>query len=342
MSILSNRGFKAVLYFWSGLIRNVTAGRLLNYFKLRLSYRLAGFQKHPRHWGFPVAVSVEPTTACNLQCPECPSGSGKLHRPAGILSLEQFDVYLQKLPHEVSWLTLYFQGEPFLNRNFFDMIKLAKKRRLIVSTSTNGHFLNPENAKKAIESGLDKIIISLDGVDADTYLNYRKGGNFEKVVEGIRMLKAKKLELGSHSPLVSIQFLVLRQNERQLSAMAMLGRKLGADVLEFKTAQHYGYEEGSPYMTSIDKYSRYRLSGNGRYAIKNKLHNRCWRMWSSSVITWDGKVVPCCYDKNAEYCYGNLQQNEFKDIWKCNEAAKFREQLWRSRKEIDICRNCHE
>ncbi|MBE0661312.1 MAG: SPASM domain-containing protein [Bacteroidales bacterium] len=342
MEILSIRGFKAVLYFWSGLIRNVTAGRLINYLKLRLSYHLAGFQKHPRHWGFPVAVSVEPTTACNLQCPECPTGRGTLQRPAGKLSIEQFDYYLQKLPREVSWLTFYFQGEPFLNRNFIDMVKLAKKRRMIVTTSTNGHFLNLENATKAIESGLDKIIISLDGADADTYLNYRKGGSFDKVVEGIKQLTAKKKELGSHKPLVCIQFLVFKQNEHQLEAMTLLSRELGADVLEFKTAQHYDFEEGSPYMTSLDKYSRYRLAGNGKYAIKNKLHNRCWRMWSSSVITWDGKVVPCCYDKDASYCFGNLQESGFEEIWKGAEADKFRRQLLHSRKDIEICRNCHE
>jgi MoaA/NifB/PqqE/SkfB family radical SAM enzyme len=179
MKILSFRGFIAVLYFWSGLIRGITAGRLVNYLKLRASYHLSGFQKYPSHWGFPMAVSVEPTTACNLQCPECPTGKGALQRPSGKLSLEQFGVFLQKLPREVSWLTFYFQGEPFMNRDFFEMVKLAKKRRIVVSTSTNGHFLNPENATKAITSGLDKIIISLDGADAGTYLNYRQGGNFD-------------------------------------------------------------------------------------------------------------------------------------------------------------------
>lgn len=342
MKILSFRGRRSLWHQWITMLRISTFRRLSNYLLLRLSYTFSAIRGKPFLMAMPVAVSIEPTTACNLRCPECPSGTGKLERPGGKLQLKHFIPILEKLPPETVWLTLYFQGEPYLNKDFTEMVRMAKKRRLFVSTSTNGHFLDEETARKTICSGLDKIIVSIDGADAETYLSYRRGGDFEKVLAGVKSLTALKRELKSLSPLVVIQFLVFRQNEHQIKDIHALSKSLGADVLELKTAQHYSYEDGNPYMTSIDKYSRYRMKKTGKYALKGKMHRHCRRMWSSCVITWDGSVVPCCYDKNAEHCYGNLQQKDFQAIWKGNEAGKFREQLWRSRKEIEICSNCHE
>lgn len=342
MKILSFRGRRSLWHQWITLLRISSFRRLSNYLLLLVSYTLAVIRGKTFIMAMPVAVSIEPTTACNLRCPECPSGAEKLERPGGKLQLKHFIPILEKLPPETMWLTLYFQGEPYLNKNFIEMVRTAKKRRLFVSTSTNGHFLDEETARKTIVSGLDKIIVSIDGADAETYLSYRRGGNFEKVLAGVKHLTALKRELKSLSPLVVIQFLVFRQNEHQIKDIAALSKSLGADVLELKTAQHYSYEDGNPYMTSIDKYSRYKKRKSGKYALKGNMHNHCRRMWSSCVITWDGSVVPCCYDKNAEYCYGNLQQSNFKDIWEGNEAEKFRKQLWLSRKEIAICSNCHE
>jgi MoaA/NifB/PqqE/SkfB family radical SAM enzyme len=188
MKILSFRGSRAVIHQWLTLVRISTISRLLNYLKLRFSYSLSVLRGKPYFHGAPMAVSIEPTTACNLRCPECPSGTGTLKRPGGKLSLKQFETILAKLPTQTSWLTFYFQGEPYLNRDFPEMVKLAKKRRMFVSTSTNGHFLDEETARKTIGSGLDKIIISIDGADAETYLNYRQGGDFEKVIAGVKHL----------------------------------------------------------------------------------------------------------------------------------------------------------
>jgi radical SAM protein with 4Fe4S-binding SPASM domain len=342
MKVLSHRGMRALVHHWFRFARMLTLRRVLNALILRSGYYISGLRHQPVNWGMPEAVSIEPTTACNLRCPECPSGTRSLKRATGNLSLEKFREILMKLPKEVSWLTFYFQGEPYLNRNFTEMVGLAKEFKRFVSTSTNGHFLSSENAKKTIESGLDKIIISLDGADAATYLNYRKGGDFEKVITGIKTLTALKKTLKSYSPLVVLQFLVFKQNEHQINEMLKLSRELGADALEFKTAQHYDYVDGNPFMTSIDKYSRYRKDKSGKYRVKTRMHNRCWRMWHSCVITWDGSIVPCCYDKDAMHCYGNLHKSDFKKIWKGEEATAFRHRLRQSRKDIEICSNCHE
>lgn len=342
MKVLSFYGLKALLKHHLQLVSAITPARLWNLLNLNLSYHFSVMLKKPFHRGQPYAVSVEPTTACNLKCPECPTGEGILKRRRGTLNLSHFETILSKLPRQTFYLTLYFQGEPYLNRHFFDMVKTAKGKHMIVTTSTNGHFLDDENARKTIESGLDKVIISLDGADAQTYINYRRGGDFNKVIEGIRTLVKLRRKMRRLLPLIEIQFLVFKQNEDQLTEIKKLCRELGADVLSFKTAQHYYFVQGNPYMTSIEKYSRYRKTQSGEFMLKNKLRNRCRRMWSSCVLTWDGNLIPCCYDKDATHGYGNLLQHDFEQLWKGKEAGKFRRLVQNSRKQIAICCNCHE
>lgn len=109
-----------------------------------------------------------------------------------------------------------------------------------------------------------------------------------------------------------------------------------------KTAQIYDYENGSPLIPRQERYSRYRREENGTWSIKNALSDHCWRMWHSCVVTWDGKVVPCCFDKDAMFTMGDLTKESFADIWNSNTYYEFRRTLLTSRKEIEMCRNCTE
>ena len=70
--------------------------------------------------------------------------------------------------------------------------------------------------------------------------------------------------------------------------------------------------------------------------------DHCWRLWHTCVITWDGKVVPCCFDKDASHPMGSLAEQDFDTIWKGTAYQQFRGALLRSRSEIDICQNCTE
>jgi radical SAM protein with 4Fe4S-binding SPASM domain len=83
-------------------------------------------------------------------------------------------------------------------------------------------------------------------------------------------------------------------------------------------------------------------AGKGKFEIKNKLLNHCWKMWHSAVITWDGLVVPCCFDKDAEYRMGNVSKSSFKEVWMSEKYLSFRKQLIGSRKNIEMCKNCTE
>ena len=121
-----------------------------------------------------------------------------------------------------------------------------------------------------------------------------------------------------------------------------LAKEIGIDHVALKTAQIYDYKNGSELIPTIDKYSRYQKMGDSTYSLKNELLSHCWKMWQSCVITWDGKVVPCCFDKDAHYVMGDLQQQSFREIWQSEKYNSFRATILRSRDEIEMCRNCTE
>jgi radical SAM protein with 4Fe4S-binding SPASM domain len=114
------------------------------------------------------------------------------------------------------------------------------------------------------------------------------------------------------------------------------------DEVAFKTAQIYDFQQGSPLIPENNKYSRYRKNDDGTYSIKNRLLNHCWKMWHSCVITWDGLVVPCCFDKDGNHSMGDMKTQRFKDLWHEEKYIKFRRSLTKARSEIDICSNCTE
>lgn len=324
------------------LLGKTTPGRAWNAARVFSSYHYSRLLKKPSHWALPTSISIEPTTSCNLRCPECPSGLRSFTRPTGMLEPALFKQVIDELYGSLSYLTFYFQGEPYLNPNFLELVQYASQKKIYTATSTNAHFLNDEMAKRTIQSGLDRLIISIDGTTQETYQAYRVGGKLDKVIEGARNIVRWKKELKSITPFVVFQFLVVKPNEHQIEEVHKLAEEIGVDHVALKTAQIYDYENGSKLIPTLDQYSRYQRNSDNTYSIKNELTNNCWKMWQSCVITWDGKVVPCCFDKDAQYVMGDLREQSFKEIWQSDKYNNFRASLLRSREEIEMCRNCTE
>jgi len=316
--------------------------KITNATRVVRSYLSSKWTGNNRHSGMPIAISIEPTTACNLRCPECPSGLRSFTRPTGMLQPELFQKVIDELSKELIYLIFYFQGEPYLNTEFLNLVEYASKKGIYTATSTNAHYLNDENAKKTIESGLDRLIISIDGTTQEVYEQYRIGGKLEKVIEGTRNIISWKKKLRSKTPHTIFQFLVVGPNEHQTDEVKKLARELGVDEVAFKTAQIYDFEQGNELIPKNNFFSRYRRNAQGLYEIKNPLLNHCWKLWHSCVITWDGKVIPCCFDKDAQYVMGDLNSESFRQIWKNEKYQNFRQSVLRSRSEIDMCKNCTE
>ena len=325
------------------LLSKLTVARAWNGIKVLSSFYISRFTKKPVQWGLPVSISFEPTTSCNLRCPECPSGLRQFTRPTGMLKKDFFTETIDDIHRHLLYLIFYFQGEPYLNTDFLEMVKYASKKGIYTATSTNAHYLTDEAARKTIESGLDRLIISIDGTTQDVYQQYRVGGHLDKVLEGARNIVKWKKELKSKTPFVFFQFLVVKPNEHQVEDIKRLAKEIGVDEVRFKTAQVYNFEnDPNKLIPENDTFSRYKKTADGKYAAKNKLANHCWKLWHANVITWDGLVVPCCFDKDAMHQLGNLKNESFKNIWHNSNYKQFRSELMSSRKNIDICSNCSE
>jgi len=324
------------------LVSKLSFRRAWNGIKVLSSYYISKWFKKPVQWGMPISISFEPTTSCNLRCPECPSGLRAFTRPTGMLQQNFFKDTIDQLHKELLYLVFYFQGEPYLNPDFLDMVKYASSKKIYTATSTNAHYLNDDAAKRTIESGLDRLIISIDGTTQDVYEQYRVGGRLDKVLEGTKNVVKWKNEMKSKTPFIVFQFLVVKPNEHQIEDVKKLAKEIGVDDVWFKTAQVYDYQnDPNKLIPTNDKYSRYKNTGKG-YEFKGKLANHCWRLWHDPVITWDGLVAPCCFDKDAQHKLGDLKQRPFKEIWKNGEYSKFRTAILKGRKNIDICSNCSE
>lgn len=322
--------------------RVLTHRKLVNYILTFISYYLSKFIKKPILLHRPFTLSFEPTTTCNLGCPECPSGLKSFTRDTGNALLEDYEIILNKVYKDLIFIYLYFQGEPFIHKGFTDMIRLAKKYNIFTITSTNAHYLTKNKCKETIEAGLDRLLISIDGTTQEVYEQYRREGNLAKVLEGTRNMVEMRKEMGKSNPEIIFQMLVVRPNEHQISEVYRLASEIGVDMVVLKTAQVYDFENGNELIPTIDKYARYRQQTNGKWKIKNELKNQCWKLWHSAVSTWDGHMIPCCFDKDANYKMGNLITDDFNSIWTSEKYNEFRRAILQSRKSIDICQNCSE
>ena len=323
-------------------LSKITPRRLFNLSKVLSSFYVTKWTGKAVQWGLPFTISFEPTTACNLRCPECPSGLRSFSRATGNLKSDFFRTTIDSLYKDLLYLIFYFQGEPYINPEFLDMVEYANEKGIYTITSTNGHFLNDDNAKRTISSGLDRLIISVDGTTQETYESYRKEGSLEKVLEGARNIVRWKKQMKSKTPHLIFQFLVVKPNEHQIPEIYRLAKEIGIDEVKLKTAQVYDFKNGNPLIPDQQKYSRYKVNADGTYSVKNKLLNHCWKLWHSCVITWDGMVVPCCFDKDAKYRLGDLKEENFGSLWHNRSYKGFRNAILKGRKEIDICTNCTE
>jgi len=323
------------------LVKYFTLRRAINVLKIVGSFGIARITRKPVVWGMPVSYSIEPTNHCNLKCPECPSGLGVLTRPLGLLKLDDFKNWIDQIKDTGFYVQLFFQGEPYINKQLPEMIRYAQSQNVYISISTNGHFVNEKNVDLVVENAPDKLIFSVDGLDEESYQKYRVGGTFAQADEGLRLLVKRKKELGKKKPFIEFQFIVMKQNEDQLDKVLEYGKDVGIDKVVFKTMQISSYDNALKFLPKNNKYRRY-IVEDGTYRIKNKLKNHCFALWRTSVITWDGKVVPCCFDKDAEFELGMLNGKSFSDIWHSEEYNTFRRGVLDNREGLDMCTNCTE
>ena len=337
--------------------------------------------------GLPFVLMIEPTNLCNLRCPLCPSGDGRLTRARGMMDRATFDRILKQTKGAVKFLQLWNQGEPLLHPDLPWMIRRAKAHGMFVSMSTNGHPLaDPSVAGSIVRSGLDHLIVSVDGATQETYARYRRGGNLQTVLKGIEHCVEARTIAGEQGrairnpqsairnrkrPWIELQCIVMRHNEHEIPAIKTLAQQLGVDRLSLKTVQIDAADQAETFLPSERKHSRYATAqerksstkGHGNTGEKpadlpavgfrgkvleegtlmtERKRDSCRRLWFSTVINWDGSVVPCCFDKDGDFVMGNILQESLEHIWRGRRYRAFRNAVLRNRAGIAMCRNCTE
>lgn len=338
--------------------------RLWNCAKVLSSMAVSWLIRRPVVWGQPFMLMVEPTNFCNLKCPLCPSGNGQMTRHRGNMELADFKQLIDQVGDYLVLLMLWNQGEPFINKCFLEMVRYARSKRIPTLTSTNGHYIRDlEQARAVVESGLDEIIVSLDGVDQETYEKYRVGGKIERVLSGVRLLSQAKRELRAKTPLINLQFIVFRHNQDDLGVAERIAQEVGADKFLVKTAQVYSASEAEQFLPEEGDFRRYQTASGvngdepeadaGDLIVKGQPARGCKVLWYSSMVNWNGAVAPCCFDKDVDYEMGRTaigdsetppgaSPQSFSEIWRGRAYMDFRERVLADRAAFDMCRNCSE
>ena len=330
------------------------ASRILNQLRCWTSYALSllGVVR-VRH--LPSFVSVEPANFCQLRCPECPVGiasSPNSLSPNRLMPLSIFERVLEQVQATAHTMQFYFQGEPLLNKQLPEMIAAAHKAGLYTIVSTNAQSLSQDMANALVQSGLNRIIVSIDGFSEESYQAYRVGGSLQKALNALQYLANAKRMHKSNIRL-ELQVLRLKTNEHEWEWIKKNYKQLGATHLAFKTAQLYDFEHGHPLMPTSERYSRYRKTKEGIYVHKKSspLHSTlytihrasgasCLRLWSGCVITTNGDVLPCCYDKDHRHTLGNITTHSLSEIFHSSKANTLRKHILNGHLP-EMCKNCN-
>ncbi len=319
--------------------REITPKRLYNAAKCYAAMKMG----RTKVSGYPSIMMVEPTNLCQLSCPLCPTGNGTLKVPRGSMKIAEFKRIIDECGPYLLNLTLWNWGEPFLNNDVYDMIEYAKSKRIFVRVSTNGHLLkDAKNIERVVRSGMDELIFSLDGASKETFMKYRKSGDFDVVMDNLKKLVETKKRLRSRTPFVEIQFIVMRHNEHEVPKIRQLAKDIGVDALKLKTVNlemevKGQREKNKKYLPRDENYSRYTKN----LEKKDATPLGCTRLWLSSVVNWDGSVSPCCYDPNRMLDLGNVfKSGSFRSVWNSEKYKAMRKAVIENKSAIIMCREC--
>ena len=215
------------------------------------------------------------------------------------------------------WLSLYSWGEPFLNPQIDRFIAYAHQKRIATIVSSNlNKPLTPEMAERLVRSGLDVLIVSLDGTTQDVYEVYRVNGHLDRVLENIRLLTRKRAELGSATPVLEWQFIVMRHNEHQVEEARRMAQELGVDLFTPKRVDFpHGEDDldlAREWLPAAELEARMADPFRKPYSEEG---TRCHRLWRSGVVNWDGGYAPCCYLTDAADDFGDASRQPVKEIW---------------------------
>lgn len=281
------------------VVRHITFYRLVNTAVVLAELAL----RRTKVQGKPLVVKIEPTNLCNFQCPGCRTGTGEDTGPKGTVDFDNFKKMLDQVSSHAYKLILYMWGEPFINKNIFKMIEYGTSKNMAVQISTNMNVFRPEiDAPKLVASGLEHMIVALDGVSQEVYETYRVGGKVDKVITNVEAIVAEKRRQGKRYPFIELQYIVFPHNKHEVEKVRELAARLGVDRLTFiqsKTREEAMVKNGNP--VTPDK---------------------CNVLWMMACLNWNGSLSPCC--DSVDDSFGNVLEQDFATLWNSEKMIKSR------------------
>jgi radical SAM protein with 4Fe4S-binding SPASM domain len=318
---------------------NVSLKKILNWLLVEASVRF----RRRRPWGMPTILQVEPTNRCNLRCTLCPVAEG-LTRESGFMDPALFRRIVDEAAPSVFLMLLWEWGEPFIHPEIYSLIAYARSKGIQLVSSSNGHiFTHGDHAENVVRSGLNSLIVAVDGISQDTYTRYRRDGNLEVVLEGIRSVVAKKRELHSATPLINLRFIVMKHNEHEIPRLHALAESLGVDVYTLKTL-YPGHDvdpaedKNNDFIPANPEYRRFRYTND--FMRIRQAQNPCTHLWRSPAVHWNGVVCPCSFDVEAHYPFGDLKQSTLREVWFGQAYSDIRRRFREKWESIPACDRC--
>ncbi len=319
-------------------LKNISNTKYHNFIKMKYQKWDINNFKVP---GFPFYLQIEPTNMCNLSCPLCPRGMELLNRKPMHMRYENFKDIVDNLKEYLLLLKLFDKGEPFLNPELPEMIQYASERGITTVTSTNAHFLlDDDYVSRILKSGLSAIIVSIDSLKKDIYEKYRIGGNFNKVILGLKNLIKLKKDLKSNT-LINLRMLANKYNEIEIKDMIKFSRSVGVDIFSVKNLNPScgSSDFDEDFIPTNPKYRRYKYKKNTFERIQENSY--CDKIWYTCEIHSNGDLVPCCEDFNGELKFGNVYEKPLSEIWNSKTTLDLRKRLFFRKGSNSICKKCY-
>jgi len=300
----------------------------INRLKIKLAYHL-GFSKIS---SMPKMLNIDPTNHCDLKCPLCPTGLRDKTVERGSMKLEQFKPVVDHLAKWLQSVNLYSWGEPLINKSLTDMIRhTAKTHKIRTITSVHLNNLSDEQVEGLVTSGLDKLVVSIDGATDEVYEKYRVGGNIGKVFTNMRKLVEAKKHHGSDIRIIW-NYIVMKHNEKDMDLAKKLSREIGVDITF------------SIMRTNLKDDILEKTEDNmEKKTLKNPI-TFCKRPWSETFVNWNGDVFPCgCVVTESKYSMGNVFEQDFQDVWNGEKYVAARKELLDQPNDLEtVCHICKQ
>ncbi|MBN1621585.1 MAG: radical SAM protein [Endomicrobiales bacterium] len=295
---------------------------------------------------FPYQMFIDPSNICNLKCPFC-ANFLKRHNYSNektnpIMPFQTFVKLIDEIGPYLIQVVFGDKSEPLLNKEIYKMIAYAKKYGIHCQMSTNFNLFRKEHAEELMNSGLDSIIVGLEGTTQESYSRYRVGGDFNRVIENIKIVVETKKRMRRYIPSIQWAYVVFQHNENEIKAAEKMSKKLGVNGFRWIPGDIYDFKINyKNWLPKNEKYTKYRVYKSGKDVrivhldgpscvqtdIKN-LKVPCITPFVTVSVDANGDIFPCINgDLRESRGFGNISEMSFKEIWNNRHYKEMRQFL---------------